>query len=467
MPFVRLRWLNSLNLKVLLAFVAGAVLSIILMVLTAVLIVSTQGDILSGKAVAERTEDLARALRFDSEGIPDGFNDTDGIDETEDESWQHESLKSETAYRVLDASGKVVLSSPAGAAFWPHGGVASRLEPGRFEFERAGVAMRGATESVERNGKTWFVQFATSTRFLHLIYGDFALPFAGAGIILFSLIMLFVFGACGYVTLKYTFKPLREISESAAAISPQCLDTRLQTSRVPTEIEPLVDSFNRALERLEYGYRVQQEFLATAAHELKTPLTLIRSQIELGVDEGNRKGLLQDVSHMGRQVQQLLHLAEASEPQNYEFTPVDAESLAHEVMNYLERLAHQQGVRLEAVVEPGLTLRRADRGALFTLLKNLLENAIQHSHAGDAVRLRAQSNLISVQDEGAGVLPEDLPNLFMRFWRGPERRDRGAGLGLSICREIARVHGWDLQARRGEPGMIFDLSLNPIELSHQ
>lgn len=466
MPFVRLRWLNSLNLKVLLAFIAGAVLSIVLMILTAVLIVSTQGDILSGKAVAERTEDLARVLRFNGEGMPDGFDDMDNINETEDESWQHESLKSETAYRVLDASGNVVLSSPAGAAFWPDSGVASRLEPGRFEFERVGIAMRGATESVERNGKTWFVQFATSTRFLHLIYGDFALPFTGVGIIVFSLIMLFVFGACGYVTLKYTLKPLREISESAAAISPQCLHTRLQTSRVPTEIEPLVDSFNRALERLEYGYRVQQEFLATAAHELKTPLTLIRSQIELGVDEGNRSELLQDVSHMGRQVQQLLHLAEASESQNYEFTPVDAESLAFEVMNYLERLANQQGVRLQAVVEPGLTILHADRGALFTLLKNLLENAIQHSRAGNVVRLRAASNLISVQDEGAGVLPEDLPKLFMRFWRSPERRDLGAGLGLSICREIARVHGWDLQARRGEPGMIFDLSINPIAISH-
>ena len=95
------------------------------------------------------------------------------------------------------------------------------------------------------------------------------------------------------------------------------------------------------------------------------------ARIELGVD----------------QVQQLLHLAEASEPQNYEFASVDAESLVFEVMNYLERLANQQGIRLQAVVEPGLTLLRADRDALFTLLKNLLENAIQHSRAGGVVQL--------------------------------------------------------------------------------
>ncbi len=461
MPFARLRWLNSLSVKVLLAFIAGAALSIVLMVLAVVLIVGSQGDILSGKAVAERAEDLAGALRFNSEGIPVGFDDTDDMDDREGGSWQYRSLKDETAYRVLNASGKVVLSSAAGTAFWPQGGPASRLEPGRFEFVQAGVAMRGATESVEHNGKTWFLQFVASTRFLHMIYGDFALPFAGAGIVLFSLVLLFVFGLCGYVTLKFTLKPLREISDSAAAISPQSLHARLLTSKVPTEIEPLVDSFNRALERLEQGYRIQQEFLATAAHELKTPLTLIRGQIELGVTEESRAALLRDVSHMGRQVQQLLHLAEASEQQNYEFTLVDAESLMFDVMNYLERLADQHGVSLQVAVEPGLMLPRTDRGALFTLLKNLLENAIQHSRAGGVVRLGAVSNLISVRDEGPGVPPEDLPKLFTRFWRSAERRDLGAGLGLSICLAIAAAHGWDLRARCAEPGMVFDLRIDP------
>lgn len=464
MRFARLRWMNSIGVKVLLAFVASAALSILLIVLGAMTIASLQGDILSGRAVAERTEDLAQSLQFDSKGIPVGIDDSEGINDGEDESWTHESLKSEMAYRVLDASGNVVLSSPAGEAFWPQSGPASRLERGRFEFEQAGVAMRGATESVEHNGEIWFVQFAASTRFTQLVYRALALPFTGAGILLFSLVLLVVFGACGYATLRYALKPLREISDSAAAISPSSLDARLRTNAVPTEIKPLVDSFNRALERLEQGYRIQQEFLATAAHELKTPLTLIRGQIELGVDEGSREALLQDVSHMGRQVQQLLHLAEASEPQNYEFASVDAESLVFEVMNYLERLAHQQDVRLQAVVEPGLTLRRADRGALFTLLKNLVENAIQHSRAGDLVQLRAQSNAISVQDEGPGVSPEDFPKLFTRFWRSADRRDLGAGLGLSICREIATVHGWELQASRGEPGMIFSLSISPIEV---
>jgi signal transduction histidine kinase len=205
---------------------------------------------------------------------------------------------------------------------------------------------------------------------------------------------------------------------------------------------------------------LQQEFLTSAAHELKTPLALIRAQIEIGIDESNRDELLQDVSRMGRQVQQLLHLAEASEPQNYSFEAVKSESLVHEVVNYLERLAVQQGVTIQLVVEPGSLLLHADRGAVFTLLKNLLENAIQHSPAGGVVRLRVAQELISVQNEGPGVAAEDLPRLFTRFWRGKDRRDLGAGLGLSICHEIATVHGWKLQARNGETGMVFDLHMN-------
>lgn len=456
MRFVKFQWMNSLGVKILLAYVASALLSILLLVLVAVAVVSSHGDILSEKAVAERADNLAESLRFGSNGAPIGINDS------EDESWTHESLKSEMAYRVLDASGNVVLSSPAGEAFWPQSGPAVRLERGRFEFEQAGVAMRGATEFVEHNGSIWFVQFAASTRFTQLVYRSLVLPFTGTGILVFSLVLLVVFSAFGYATLRYALRPLREISASAIAISPHSLDARLRANEAPSEITPLVDSFNRALERLEQGYRIQQEFLATAAHELKTPLTLIRGQIELGIDEGSREALLQDVSHMGRQVQQLLHLAEASEPQNYKFAALDAEDLIFEVMDYLERLANQHGVSLQVVVSPGLTLHRADRGALFTLLKNLLENAIQHSHTGGVVKLRAESNLISVQDYGSGVSPEDLSNLFRRFWRNAERRDLGAGLGLSICREIAAAHGWDLQARRAEPGMIFDLRINPI-----
>jgi signal transduction histidine kinase len=460
MRCVKTMWLNSLSAKVLLAYVAGAVLSMVLFVLVAVAIATSQGDILSGTDVAGLTEEMAGMLRFDSAGIPVGFddNDRDGLS-----TWLYDSLKQETAYRVLDAAGNVVLSSAAGEAFWPRSGAARRLERGRFEFESAGVAMRGATESVEHNGRTWFLQNAVSTRFLHLSYQAFALPFTVVGITLFSLVLLFVFGACAYVTLRYTLKPLRETSDAAAAISPHSLDARLPTAAVPNEIAPLVHSFNRVLERLEQGYRIQREFLATAAHELKTPLALIRAQVEFMEEGDERRSLLNDVGHMTRQVQQLLHLAEASEGQNYNFTAVDVQDVANEAARYLQRMADAAGVNLATPSSAAGVQWRADRGALFTLLKNLLENAIEHAPRGTEVRVEVSAAAVSVRDRGPGVNQDQLPLIFSRFWRGAHRRDHGAGLGLAICREIALAHGWTLSVHKTDPGLRLTLSLPAAE----
>lgn len=465
MRFVKMGWLNSLSVKVLIAYVVGAVLSVALIVLTALAIVHTQGDVLSGLDVADATRDMAEELRFDSRGVPVGVGDNRldrnfSFDLQEDFNleWIFESLKQEGAYRVMDASGKVILYSAAGASFWPATTVAGPPKEGRFEFEREGVAMRGATAAVERNGQVWYVQMAISRRFMHLMYQAFALPFTGAGVTLFILVLLLVFGPCVYVALRLALKPVRRISEAAAGISPRSLHARLPTRAVPSEITPLVDSFNRVLERLEQGYRIQQEFLATAAHELKTPLALVRAQIELSAPSPERGMLLRDVEHMSRQVQQLLHLAEASEVQNYRPTVVDVHEVVQEAAGFLQRMADAAGVRLE-LPEPGVGVRwTADRGALFTLLKNLLENAIQHTPPGTLVSVDIEATALSVRDWGPGVAQDQLPRIFTRFWRGAHRRDEGAGLGLAICQEIAVAHGWALRAQRAEPGLRIVLS---------
>jgi len=461
MRFVKNPRLNSLSVKVLLAYVVGVVLSIVLIASAVVAIVATQGDILSGKDVAELARGMGDMLSFDSQGMPVGFDthDDNRFDERADgfDGWLFDSLKSEAAYRVLDTSGKVVLSSAAGAAFWPADGPVQG--PGRFEFKHASGLIRGATEAVEHKGRVWFLQVAVSTRFLQFMYIAFALPFMVTGIILFSLVLLVVFCACAFFTLKYTLSPLREISESAAAISPRSLHARLDTGTVPTEIAPLVDSFNRVLERLEQGYRVQREFLTTAAHELKTPLALIRAQVELSAPSQERNALLQDVQHMTRQVQQLLHLAEASEVNNYRLTTVDLRDLVQEVAAYLQRMADTANVRLDLSQMMVAVHWQADRGSLFTLLKNLLENAIQHTPAGTRVSVEIDTTALSVRDWGPSVPQDQLTTIFSRFWRGPHRRDTGAGLGLAICQEIAQAHGWVLRAKRAEPGLRVVLSI--------
>ena len=336
---------------------------------------------------------------------------------------------------------------------WPESGAARSLESGRFDFEYEGVAMIAATEPVERDGRVWYVQFAVSKRFLHLAYEAFVLPFTVAGVTLFSLVLLLVFGPCVYFALRYALKPVRVISDAAAEISPRSLHARLPTQGVPREISPLVDGFNRVLERVEQGYRVQQEFLATAAHELKTPLSLVRAQVELSPQSTEREVLLGDIEHMSRQVQQLLHLAEASEVQNYRPTAVDMHEAVRQTADFLQRMADAAGVRFELPQQDAKVLWMADRGALFTLLKNLLENAIQHAPPGTVVRAEVDATSVTIRDWGPGVPHDQLANIFARFWRGPHRRDQGAGLGMAICQEIAQAHGWTLTASRGQPGL--------------
>ncbi|BBH33395.1 Signal transduction histidine kinase [Pseudomonas sp. 43mfcvi1.1] len=452
MRYANAMWRHSISFKMLLAYVAGVLLSILLIASAALALIVSESDVFLTADVAERSHELANKLQFDSAGTPIGFDSSQ-----DNRIWSYKSLGQEIGYRVLDSAANVRLTSTEDK-FWPSNIVITRSESGAFNFEREGLLMYAATSSVEHDGRTWYLQFAASKRLMELLHVGFAWPFMGAGIVLFSLVLLFVFGGCAYVTLGYTLKPLREVSESAAAISPRSLHSRLAVKTVPSEIAPLVASFNHTLERLEHGYRVQQDFLATAAHELKTPLALIRAQIELMEQSEGRSSLLSDVAHMTRQVQQLLLLAEASEVQNYSLAAVNTLDVANEAIFYLRRMADAAGVRLILVNSTAaLCLWQADRSALFTLLKNLLENAIQHAPRGTEVHVTLDENSLTVRDWGAGVGPEQLSQVFARFWRGSHRRDHGAGLGLTICQEIARAHRWTLSARRAEPGLIFCL----------
>jgi signal transduction histidine kinase len=218
----------------------------------------------------------------------------------------------------------------------------------------------------------------------------------------------------------------------------------------------VVEAFNLTLERLEKGYRVQRAFLASAAHELKTPLAVMRAQIELN-STPDRDALLYDIDFMARQVNQLLHLAEASEAHNYSFEPVDIGAAAEDAADYLQALAERRAVYLDVrSISPSVVVQ-ADRGALFMLLKNLMENAIQHSPAGGGVTVTVDANRLCVRDEGPGISADELPKVFERFWRGALRQNEGAGLGLSICAEIAAAHQWQLTAGGG-PGAQFVLS---------
>jgi two-component system, OmpR family, sensor histidine kinase QseC len=393
---------------------------------------------------------IEQALQFNADGVPTG------LDADRNHPWIYESASEDMKYRVLDAAGTVLLASEPGATpITPPGQAYDPTRP-LFRVQLGGLPLDVLTVPIQRAGRTFHIQVARSERLMLLIRRAIGEPVLKSAVWT-SVASLLIFGLVVYLTLKRTLRPLREASEAAAHIAPSNLAGRLRTAGLPTELSPLVEAFNQALDRLERGYRVQQDFLAGAAHELKTPLALIRAQIELD-GAADRASLLRDVDMMARQVHQLLHLAEVSEAQNYVFEPISLAEVASEVTGYLGRLAdlRQVSLQLSSSVKHG-RLIEADRSATFVMLKNLVENAIRHSPAGGTVTVAVEATGLHVQDAGSGIAEEDFPKLFARFWRSAERRDDGAGLGLAICHQIASTHGWSLAAQNVTPGARFSV----------
>ncbi|HWS63828.1 MAG TPA: HAMP domain-containing sensor histidine kinase [Steroidobacteraceae bacterium] len=353
-------------------------------------------------------------------------------------------------------SGGVILSSEHGAIALAPSGQPFDAALGSFTLVSGGEPLRVRTEPMVHGAKTYYIQVAISGRLAALTRSLIANLLARDSV-RFALASIVLFTIAVYFTLRRVLKPLRDTSAAAARIDAQNISKRLSTRNLPIEFLPVVDAFNLTLDRLERGYIVQRAFLAGAAHELKTPLALIRAQIDM---EGttDREVLLHDLDLMARQVNQLLHLAEASETQNYVFEALDVAAVTEDVVDYLRRLAELREVYVEIHCAPSIPTLQADRGALFMLLKNLVENAIQHSPVSGVVAVTIDTDHLCVRDEGPGIAVGELPKLFTRFWRGPTRRNDGAGLGLSICKEIAAAHRWELAARNTGHGAEFILS---------
>ncbi|SEK78892.1 Signal transduction histidine kinase [Roseateles sp. YR242] len=449
----------SLRIRLMVMFVGGMLVSAAVIAVAVTALAEPFGRHMLNASVRHYAKEMAERVLLDAHGRPLG------LDAQRIEPWLFNSLAEEVTLRIVDAQGHVAFTSEAGGnsrALVPEG-VAFDPSLKVFTFLRDGVAMHGATARVEHSGGRWWLQLGLSDRIVLRMRSAFGIPGLIQGVSLTGVAFVLLFFVTVHFTLRRALLPLRAASADACRITPKTLDARLDVDAQPREIRPLVLAFNQALDRLQHGYQTQQEFLASAAHELKTPLALMRAQVELGPHDERRQYLLQDVDRMARQVQQLLMLAEVSEPQNYRIERIDPRSAVQEVFDYMGRVAERHGVRLGLRMADDLRQWQADRSALFTLLKNLMENAIQHSPAGAVVALSVNQSGFVVRDEGPGVAPEHLSRLFERFWRGPDRREDGAGLGLSICMEIATAHRWRLVARNTGHGLEMVTELVPSD----
>jgi signal transduction histidine kinase len=241
--------------------------------------------------------------------------------------------------------------------------------------------------------------------------------------------------------------PLRSVADAAARITPADLSARLPAENVPSEIRPVVEATNGALDRLEQAYLLQQRFIANAAHELRTPVATFRAAVERLPDSAGKAALVGDVERLSRLTGQLLDLARAE--RTGDIRPIDVVPLARDVALQLAPLAAVKEVVIASDLPPTHIVRGMSEH-LHAILRNLIENAISHAPAGTEVRVHVERGAIVVEDQGPGVPREMREAIFERFARGAWTATQGSGLGLSIAREAARRMNAELSVE-GDP----------------
>jgi signal transduction histidine kinase len=208
---------------------------------------------------------------------------------------------------------------------------------------------------------------------------------------------------------------------------------------VPVEILPLVRATNSALDRLEQGLQQQREFNANAAHQLRTPLSVLLANLDNLKDPVVASHLRADLEHMSRVVSQLLLVAQLETLSVNLDEIVDLNDVVAEIGGNLAPLAIASAKSIELVRSDQPVVVRNSAFALRAALGNLIENAIRHTPNGTSVRLRVTDRpSIEVMDRGPGIPLEHRAKVFERFWRG-DRSTAGAGLGLAIVDRIMKA----------------------------
>jgi signal transduction histidine kinase len=255
----------------------------------------------------------------------------------------------------------------------------------------------------------------------------------------------------GFRLAVFVSRPLSRLEEAAAAVGRGDLAARAPEDVGPPEVRSLVAVFNETTAKLDYLLRSQEEFVADASHQLRTPLTAVRlrlENLERDVGPAGRQeldGALAEVERLGVLVDGLLALSRAA-AEVAPAEPVDVDKIARERVDAWSALAQERGLTLIAQADKAGSARAAPE-RVRQVLDNLIENAFEVSNAGGNVTVVARAAPpwveLRVQDEGPGLDAEGRRRAFDRFWRG--RAGEGSGLGLAIARRLVEADGGEIE----------------------
>jgi signal transduction histidine kinase len=367
------------------------------------------------------------------------------------------------SYAVIDADGTVLFSSVRDhAALFPADKRSRDLE--FLQHRRGNATVSGASVRKTVGDHTVWIQAGEDLANRDVLIDDIVADFyKNVGWI--TLPILLVLLIADIAIFRRALRPLREASEIAANIGPTRPGVRLPTDEIPREVRPLVSAVNQGLDRLEEGFRIQRDFTADAAHELRTPLSILRTRIDFLEDQEMRKALRQNVEGMAHIVSQLLDIAELDafvvDPQD----KADLKSVATEVAEFVAPLALAQGkdVALSGASEPVWVKGNAEM--LGRAIRNLAENAINHTAAGSTVEFVVEADgTVSILDQGPGISEDERKLIFRRFWRRDRRKAGSTGLGLSIVQRIAELHSATVTVENRKPrGARFSVKFEPLK----
>jgi heavy metal sensor kinase len=333
------------------------------------------------------------------------------------------------------------------------------------------VPFRLRTELVPIRGQWYTIQMAAPVQEFDEALDKYrgflfvALPF----VLLFSTLS-------GYFMSRRALAPVDKIIEDARAFQVHSLSSRLAVPSTGDELQRLSETLNSMLMRIEGSFRKVTQFTADASHELRTPLAIMRTRAELTLrrprpEAEYRDALEQVLTELERTselVERLMLLARADSGQPVlNLVLVDLGEILRDTSMQAHLLATEKQIEFSGQIPPKPIWIDADTASLRRLFLILVDNAVKYTSHGGAVALGCEavggSAIITVRDNGIGISPDDLPNIFERFYRADKARSResgGSGLGLAIGLWIAQAHGGTIEAESAAgQGSIFRVRL--------
>lgn len=290
------------------------------------------------------------------------------------------------------------------------------------------------------------------------------------GAVLISIVLL---ALASYLLTRKALDPVNIITKKADRISQNNLDERIQVPVENDELGQLSQVLNNLLDRLQRAFTTQQQFLADAAHELKTPLSILRAHweselnnVELSLEM--KEKFVQDIetiSRLSHLINNLLLLSKTEAVRStFEYLPVQLDEILNEVLSDAQVLADMKSQKIE-VIELNPVKINGDRMRLYQLFFNIIDNSIRYGFESGSIWISLKSsdkwNLVEIRDNGPGISADDLPHIFDRFFRAQKDRARktgGSGLGLSICQLIVQSHDGKIEVESDAgKGTIFRL----------